>query len=107
MVELNLLNVACHVKEVLMKDPLKRREEMFRLQEIFHLEGLVQRHGMLEVRHRPVFTGIAPRSAQDESEALLSQFFHEFLQSGVVTGMLDKLKKSGAFDRDGETKCLC
>ena len=23
-------------------------------------------------RHRPVFTGIAPRSAQDESEALLS-----------------------------------
>ncbi|PWA97689.1 nucleoporin, Nup133/Nup155-like protein [Artemisia annua] len=55
-------------------------------------------------KHRPVFTGIVPRSAQDEeSEALLSQFFHEFLQSGVVTGTLDKLKKSGAFERDGET----
>nr|GEW82151.1 nuclear pore complex protein NUP133 [Tanacetum cinerariifolium] len=55
-------------------------------------------------RHRPVFTGIAPRSAQDEeSEALLSQFFHEFFQSGVVSGTLDKLKKSGAFERDGET----
>ncbi|GKF90580.1 hypothetical protein Tco_0274281, partial [Tanacetum coccineum] len=55
-------------------------------------------------RHRPVFTGIVPWSAQDEvSEALLSQFFHEFLQSGVVTGTLDKLKKSGAFERDGET----
>ncbi|KAI3804901.1 hypothetical protein L1987_26776 [Smallanthus sonchifolius] len=55
-------------------------------------------------RQRAVFTGIAHRTAQDEeSEALLAQFFHEFLQSGDVNGTLNKLQNSGAFERDGET----
>lgn len=55
-------------------------------------------------RQRPAFTGIAHRTAQDEeSEALLAQFFHDFLQSGEVTGTLNKLQNSGAFERDGET----
>ncbi|KAI3755660.1 hypothetical protein L1987_55465 [Smallanthus sonchifolius] len=55
-------------------------------------------------RQRAVFTGIAHRTAQDEeSEALLVQFFHEFLQSGDVNGTLNKLQNSGAFERDGET----
>ncbi|XP_076915342.1 nuclear pore complex protein NUP133-like isoform X1 [Bidens hawaiensis] len=55
-------------------------------------------------RQRTAFTGIAHRTAQDEeSEALLSQFFHEFLLSGDVSGTLNKLQNSGAFERDGET----
>ncbi|KAK9077399.1 hypothetical protein SSX86_005736 [Deinandra increscens subsp. villosa] len=55
-------------------------------------------------RQRSVFTGLAHRTAQDEeSEALLAQFFHEFLQSGDVNGTLNKLQNSGAFERDGET----
>lgn len=54
-------------------------------------------------RQRAVFTGIAHRTAQDEeSEALLAQFFHDFFQSGEVTGTLNKLQNSGAFERDGE-----
>ncbi|KAK8506095.1 hypothetical protein V6N13_002744 [Hibiscus sabdariffa] len=49
-------------------------------------------------------TGITRRTAQDEeSEALLGQFFHEFLISGKVDGSLEKLKSSGAFERGGET----
>ncbi|XVE78325.1 hypothetical protein DITRI_Ditri13aG0135600 [Diplodiscus trichospermus] len=49
-------------------------------------------------------TGVTRRTAQDEeSEALLGQFFHEFLISGKVDGSLEKLKSSGAFERDGET----
>ncbi|KAL8264476.1 hypothetical protein R6Q59_022606 [Mikania micrantha] len=55
-------------------------------------------------RQRAVFTGVVHRTAQDEeSEALLAQFFHEFLQSGDVNGTLNKLQNSGAFERDGET----
>nr|XP_043628339.1 nuclear pore complex protein NUP133 isoform X2 [Erigeron canadensis] len=55
-------------------------------------------------RQRPIFTGIAHRTAQDEeSEALLAQFFHDFLQSGEATGTFNKLQNSGAFERDGET----
>ncbi|XP_071736708.1 nuclear pore complex protein NUP133 [Rutidosis leptorrhynchoides] len=55
-------------------------------------------------RQRAVFTKSAHRTAQDEeSEALLAQFFHEFLQSGEVMGTLNKLQNSGAFERDGET----
>ncbi|XP_021301062.1 nuclear pore complex protein NUP133 isoform X3 [Herrania umbratica] len=55
-------------------------------------------------RQPPVMTGIIRRTAQDEeSEALLGQFFHEFLISGKVDGSLEKLKNSGAFERDGET----
>ncbi|XVF21128.1 hypothetical protein REPUB_Repub12eG0064100 [Reevesia pubescens] len=50
-------------------------------------------------------TGITRRTAQDEeSEALLGQFLHEFLISGKVDDRsLEKLKTSGAFERDGET----
>ncbi|MBA0787361.1 hypothetical protein Gotri_006923 [Gossypium trilobum] len=49
-------------------------------------------------------TGITRRTAQDEeSEALLGQFFHEFLITGKVDGSLEKLKSSGAFERGGET----
>ncbi|GER40868.1 nucleoporin [Striga asiatica] len=45
----------------------------------------------------------ARRSPQDEeSEYLLSQLFHEFLLSGQVDGVLDKLKNSRAFEREGE-----
>uniref|UniRef100_A0A5B7BVC6 Nucleoporin Nup133/Nup155-like N-terminal domain-containing protein n=1 Tax=Davidia involucrata TaxID=16924 RepID=A0A5B7BVC6_DAVIN len=55
-------------------------------------------------RQRAVFTGIARRTAQDEeSEALLKNIFHHFLLSGQVDGSLDKLRNSGAFERDGET----
>ncbi|KAA8524826.1 hypothetical protein F0562_011249 [Nyssa sinensis] len=55
-------------------------------------------------RQRAVFTGIARRTAQDEeSEALLNYQFHHFLLSGQVDGSLDKLRNSGAFERDGET----
>ncbi|CAN4084486.1 unnamed protein product [Withania somnifera] len=55
-------------------------------------------------RQRPGLTGIGRRSAQDEeSEALLNQLFHDFLSSGHVDGAFDKLKTSGAFEREGET----
>ncbi|KAK3031989.1 hypothetical protein RJ639_036194 [Escallonia herrerae] len=55
-------------------------------------------------RQRAVFTGIARRTAQDEeSEALLSHLFHDFLSSDQVTGAFEKLRNSGAFERDGET----
>ncbi|KAL7250062.1 hypothetical protein ACSBR1_012127 [Camellia fascicularis] len=55
-------------------------------------------------RQRAVLTGIARRTAQDEeSEALLNNLFHDFLLSGKIDGSLDKLRSSGAFERDGET----
>ncbi|GAV78363.1 Nucleoporin_C domain-containing protein/Nucleoporin_N domain-containing protein [Cephalotus follicularis] len=55
-------------------------------------------------RQRAVTTGIARQTAQDEdSEALLSHLFHNFLSSEQVDGLLEKLRKSGAFERDGET----
>ncbi|KAH9782025.1 hypothetical protein KPL71_008711 [Citrus sinensis] len=55
-------------------------------------------------RQKAVTTGIARRSAQDEeSEALLGHLFHDFLLSGQVDGSFEKLKNSGAFERDGET----
>ncbi|CAI9090032.1 OLC1v1024715C1 [Oldenlandia corymbosa var. corymbosa] len=55
-------------------------------------------------RHRAPLAGIGRRSAQDEeSEALLNQLFNDFLLSGQVEGSLDKLKHSGAFEREGET----
>ncbi|CAA0831084.1 Nuclear pore complex protein NUP133 [Striga hermonthica] len=54
-------------------------------------------------RQRAGLTEGARRSPQDkESEYLLSQFFHEFLLSGQVDGVLDKLKNSKAFEREGE-----
>ena len=47
---------------------------------------------------------IARRSAHDEeSEALLSQLFNDFQLSGQVEGLLEKLQKSGAFERGEET----
>ncbi|VFR00784.1 unnamed protein product [Cuscuta campestris] len=55
-------------------------------------------------RKRSSLNAIARRTAQDEeSEALLNQLFHDFLLSGQVDGVFDKLKHSGAFERDGET----
>ncbi|RAL42791.1 hypothetical protein DM860_009298 [Cuscuta australis] len=55
-------------------------------------------------RQRSSLNAIARRTAQDEeSEALLNQLFHDFLLSGQVDGVFDKLKHSGAFERDGET----
>ncbi|XAR68175.1 hypothetical protein NMG60_11003215 [Bertholletia excelsa] len=55
-------------------------------------------------RQKAVFTGIGRRTAQDEeSEALLNHLFHDFLLSGQVDGLLDKLQNAGAFERDGET----
>nr|GMD33613.1 nuclear pore complex protein NUP133 [Ipomoea batatas] len=55
-------------------------------------------------RQRSSLSGIARRTAQDEeSEALLNQLFHDFLSSGQVDGAFDKLKHSGAFERDGDT----
>lgn len=54
-------------------------------------------------RQRAGLAGVARRSPQDEeSEALLSQLFHDFLLSGQVDGVLDKLKNSRAFEREGE-----
>ncbi|PIN17536.1 hypothetical protein CDL12_09814 [Handroanthus impetiginosus] len=54
-------------------------------------------------RQRGGLSGVARRSPQDEeSEALLSQLFHDFLLSGQVDGVLDKLKNSRAFEREGE-----
>ncbi|CAH9135887.1 unnamed protein product [Cuscuta epithymum] len=54
-------------------------------------------------RQRSSSSAIARRTVQDEeSEALLNQLFHNFLLSGQVDGVFDKLKHSGAFERDGE-----
>ncbi|KAL8477953.1 hypothetical protein ACS0TY_030016 [Phlomoides rotata] len=54
-------------------------------------------------RQRAGLIGVARRSPQDEeSETLLSQLFHDFLLSGQVDGVLDKLKNSRAFEREGE-----
>ncbi|KAJ4980464.1 hypothetical protein NE237_031301 [Protea cynaroides] len=54
-------------------------------------------------RQRAMITGVVHRSAQDEeSEALLSNLFHDFLLSGKVDGSLEKLKNSGALEKDGE-----
>ncbi|OWM79754.1 hypothetical protein CDL15_Pgr023166 [Punica granatum] len=54
-------------------------------------------------RQRAIMTGIARRTAQDEeSEALLSHLFHDFLLSGQVDDSLGKLKNAGAFEREGE-----
>ncbi|KAL4185392.1 hypothetical protein AMTRI_Chr10g230440 [Amborella trichopoda] len=54
-------------------------------------------------RQRPVSISISQRNAQDEeAEALVGRLFHAFLYSGQVDGVLEKLKVSGAFDKDGE-----
>lgn len=55
-------------------------------------------------RQRSALSGIARRTAQDEeSEALLSHLFNEFLSSGQVDRALELLESSGSFERDGET----
>lgn len=55
-------------------------------------------------RQRAALTGVARRTARDEeSEALLSHLFHDFLLSGQVDDSLEKLRNCGAFERDGET----
>ncbi|CAI0383867.1 unnamed protein product [Linum tenue] len=55
-------------------------------------------------RQRAAMTGIGRSTAQDEeSEALLGQLFHDFLLTGLVDSSFEKLRNSGAFERDGET----
>ncbi|KAJ0980117.1 hypothetical protein J5N97_008372 [Dioscorea zingiberensis] len=55
-------------------------------------------------RQRSALTGIAQRTAQDEeAEALLAQLFHEFLLSSEVESSFEKLKRKGAFEKEGET----
>lgn len=55
-------------------------------------------------RQQNIMSGVARRSAQDEeSEVLLSKFFHDYLPSGKVDGVLEKLRNSGTFERDGGT----
>lgn len=54
-------------------------------------------------RQRAAFMVIAQRTAQDEeAEALVGRLFHEFILSGEVEGVLEKLRKKGAFEKDGE-----
>ncbi|XP_019058284.1 PREDICTED: nuclear pore complex protein NUP133 isoform X2 [Tarenaya hassleriana] len=54
-------------------------------------------------KEKGLMSGITRRTARDEeSEALLGQLFEDFLLSGNVDGSLEKLRQSGAFDRDGE-----
>ncbi|KAJ8748588.1 hypothetical protein K2173_007578 [Erythroxylum novogranatense] len=48
-------------------------------------------------------TGLAPYDAQEESEALLGQLFHDFLTTGKVDDSFENLEVSGAFEKDGET----
>nr|GFA12052.1 hypothetical protein [Tanacetum cinerariifolium] len=64
---------------------------------------LTEKAGVWAIPEKAVLLGGVEPPEHKVSEALLSQFFHEFLQSGVVTETLDKLKKSGSFERDGET----
>ncbi|MQL94788.1 hypothetical protein Taro_027453 [Colocasia esculenta] len=48
------------------------------------------------------YSNIAQRIAQDEeAEALLGRLFHDFLLTGKVEGAFEKLKKSGAFEKEG------
>ncbi|WCJ37399.1 Nucleoporin Nup133/Nup155-like [Euphorbia peplus] len=55
-------------------------------------------------RQKSGMTGIARPTAQDdESEALVSQLFHDFLLTEQVNASFFKLQNSGAFERDGET----
>ncbi|CAK7349111.1 unnamed protein product [Dovyalis caffra] len=55
-------------------------------------------------RKKAVMGGIARRTSHDEeSEALLGQLFHDFLLTGQVDASYEKLRSSGAFERDGET----
>ncbi|XP_028803086.1 nuclear pore complex protein NUP133 [Neltuma alba] len=55
-------------------------------------------------RQRSGLSGITRRTVQDEeSEALLSHLFNEFLSSGEVDRSFEKLESSGSFERDGET----
>jgi len=55
-------------------------------------------------RQRAVLTGIAQRTAQDEeAEALLGRLFNDFILSGEVEGVFEKLQVKGAFEKEGET----
>jgi nuclear pore complex protein Nup133 len=54
-------------------------------------------------RQRPALTGIAQQAVVDEeSEMLLSRLFHDFIISGAVNEVLQKLRYAGAFDKEGE-----
>lgn len=55
-------------------------------------------------RQRAVLTGIAQRTVQDEeTEALLTRMFNDFILSGEVEGACEKLRLKGAFEKEGET----
>ncbi|XP_022135834.1 nuclear pore complex protein NUP133 isoform X2 [Momordica charantia] len=55
-------------------------------------------------KKKTTVAGIGHRVARDEeAEALLRQLFHDFLSSGQVNNSFEKLKNSGAFDREDET----
>lgn len=55
-------------------------------------------------RQRAALTSFTQRTSQDEeAEALLGHLFQDFLISGKVEGALEKLRKKGAFDKEGET----
>lgn len=58
-------------------------------------------------KKRAALTGFSHRIPQDEeSEALVSNLFQDFLLSGQADGVFDKLQNSGAFDREGETNAF-
>uniref|UniRef100_A0ACD5WY74 Uncharacterized protein n=1 Tax=Avena sativa TaxID=4498 RepID=A0ACD5WY74_AVESA len=54
-------------------------------------------------RQRPAFTGVAQQVVVDEeAEMLLNRLFHDFILSGAVHEVLQKLSAAGAFEKEGE-----
>ncbi|XP_015691167.1 nuclear pore complex protein NUP133 isoform X2 [Oryza brachyantha] len=54
-------------------------------------------------RQRPSLTGLSQQAVVDEeSEMLLNRLFHDFILSGTVHEVLQKLRAAGAFDKEGE-----
>lgn len=54
-------------------------------------------------RQRPSLTGIAQQVVVDEeAEMLLNRLFHDFILSGAAHEALQKLRASGAFEKEGE-----
>lgn len=59
-------------------------------------------NGDIGDRQRATVSTVAQHTAQDEeAEALLGSLFHNFLLTGKVEGAFEKLKKSGAFEKEG------
>ncbi|KAL6010260.1 hypothetical protein ACLOJK_000691 [Asimina triloba] len=53
-------------------------------------------------RQRPALAISRATGQDEEAEALLGRFFHDFVSTGQVEGSFEKLKNSGAFEKDGE-----